>query len=142
MGNWIERIKNLLTIKPPIRYQLGADRTTGTDPALDCSAFIWRVLGERKFDPDKDVWRNTSWVYEDIEKHNTKFDKVLLENAMGGDIIVYGWEKGKAGHIAIITGVDKKGTIMGWDCSSSANGISYRNLTFFKKKKYLIGRYK
>lgn len=139
---WVERIKDLLSIKPTIKYQLGADRTSGNNPALDCSAFIWRVLGERKFDPVMQVWRNTTWIYNDIEKHNTKFDKVSLEEAKGGDVIVYGWSKGKAGHIAIIVGVDKKGTITGWDCSSSADGISFRNLNFFKKKKYLIGRYK
>lgn len=142
MEKWLERIKDLLAIKPQIEYQLGADRTSGNNPALDCSAFIWRVLGERKFDPVMQVWRNTTWIYNDIDKHNTKFDKVSLEDAKGGDVIVYGWNKGKAGHIAIITGIDKRGTINGWDCSSSANGITYRNLTFFKRKKYLIGRYK
>jgi len=135
---WLERLIALLSIKPPIKYKLGADRITGNEPALDCSAFIWRVFGERKFADD--VWRNTSWLYEDITKHNTKFDRVKLEDVCGGEVIVYGWEKGKPGHCAIITGVNDRATIMGWECSSSAGGITHRNLNFFKKKTYAIGR--
>lgn len=143
MEVWLERLVSLLSIKPVIKYKLGADRISGNEPALDCSAFIWRVLGERKYDPEKEVWRNTDWLYNDIEKNNTKFDKVSsLAEVKGGDIIVYGWEKGKVGHVALITSVNSKGHILGWDCSSSAGGISHRNLSFFKKKRYTIGRFK
>lgn len=137
----IEKAKELKDQRPKIKYVLGADDLIGFDQSLDCSAFIWRCFGQRKFDGKR--WRNTSWLCNDIENEETCFDKVHeLRDAQQGDIIVYPWIKGKAGHVAIIDSVDANLSIMGYDCSSSKDGISYRNLDFFKKKPYLVGRWK
>lgn len=137
----IEKAKELMDQRPKIKYVMGADDLVGFDQSLDCSAYIWRCHGQRKF--DNKVWRNTSWLWNDVENRETHFDKVnTLEEAQQGDIIVYGWSKGKAGHVAIIDKVDSKGNITGYDCSSSRGGVSYRSLNFFKKKDYRIGRWK
>lgn len=125
---------------PKIKYFLGADDLVGEEQSLDCSSFIWRCCGERKFDGKR--WRNTSWIYNDINTNNTKFIKVELKDIQQGDVIVYGWENKKVGHTGIIDKLDSKGNLFGYDCSSSKGGITYRNFNFFLKKKYLIGRYK
>ena len=144
MNEIIQRVVNLYSHKPKITYKLGADSVEETNtPQLDCSAFMWRCMGERKYDSVKHVWRNTSWIWNDIQNEETKFEKVHeLKDIQQGDVIVYGWEKGKAGHIAIINSVDDKGNIRGYDCSSSRNGIEFRLLNFFLKRNYVVGRYK
>jgi len=143
MSDVLQRIINLYSHKPKITYQLGADSIEGLTPKLDCSSFIWRVFGERKYDSVKHIWRNTSWIWNDIENEETKFEKVHdLKDVKQGDVIVYGWSKGRAGHVAIINSIDSNNNIKGYDCSSSKNGIEFRNLNFFLKKNYVIGRYK
>lgn len=88
---------------------------------LDCSAFVWQVLGEVKRD------RNTDWIRADALTRKTRFRQIA--QPVPGAIAVYGsrWEqvpgkpaKRHAGHVGIVVDPVKKTAI---DCSSSQNGI-------------------
>ncbi len=103
-----------------ITYQMGAEdlRKNGR---LDCSAFVWQVLGEAKHD------RNTDWIAGDALHACTKFRRIDV--AVPGCIAVYPsrWEKvpggppkRHAGHVGIVVDPVKKLVV---DCSSSQNGI-------------------
>lgn len=103
-----------------ITYQMGAEdlRKNGK---LDCSAFVWQILGESKHD------RNTDWLLTDATSKQTKVRQIPAP--IPGCIAVYGgrWEKvvgapsiRHAGHTGIVVDVAKKLCI---DCSSSQNGI-------------------
>ena len=103
-----------------ITYRMGAENI-GQDGALDCSAFVWQVLGDKKRD------RNTDWIAGDALHACTKFRRI--DAPMPGCIAVYPsrWEKvadgparRHAGHVGIVTDPAKKLVI---DCSSSQNGI-------------------
>lgn len=103
-----------------ITYRMGAENI-GQGGALDCSAFVWHVLGERKQD------RNTDWIKADATGKQTKFRAVATPEP--GCIAVYGsrWEKvpgqpakRHAGHVGVVVDPVKKLAI---DCSSSQNGI-------------------
>lgn len=97
---------------------------------LDCSAFVWQLLGERKRD------RNTDWMRADATGKQTKL--VQIPAPIPGCIAVYGsrWErtpagvtKRHAGHVGIVVDAAKKTAI---DCSSSQNGIrSHRQAVLF-----------
>ena len=109
-----------------ITYQMGADNLQ----KMDCSAFVWRCLGERKYG-DK-VWRNTDWLCSD--KALAQF--VRLPHAEDGCIVVYPSHKNatgkrRAGHVAVVVNANEH-TIV--DCSQSQNGITERNGSFFWKK--------
>jgi len=135
----INKVLELLKHKPMITYAMGADNIEGPTPKLDCSAFLWRGLGERKFDGK--YWRNTSWLWNDIENENTKFDIVFdLKDIKQGDVVVYRGSNGRAGHCAIINTYDGK-KLIGYDCSSTKNCIAMRDISFFFKKDYRVGRY-
>lgn len=112
-----------------ITYQMGGEdiRQGGK---LDCSAFVWTVLGEKKRD------RNTDWIRADATGKQTKF--VQIPAPVAGCIAVYGSRyertpegvtKRHAGHVGIIADPAKKIAI---DCSSSQNGIrSHRQAVLF-----------
>ena len=112
-----------------IKYELGADDLTPPDLALDCSAFVWRVLGERKFDGRR--WRNTDWIVGDALGAQTRF--VKLDKPEPGCIAVYGrrLNGGKVGHVAVV--VDPKArTII--DCSDSQNGVTEHDGSYFWRR--------
>ena len=103
-----------------ITYRMGAENIA-RNGALDCSAFVWQVLGDKKRD------RNTDWIVGDATHACTKFRRIDVP--VPGCIAVYPgrWEivpggpnKRHAGHVGIVVDVDKKLVI---DCSSSQNGI-------------------
>lgn len=103
-----------------ITYGMGKEDTR-KNGALDCSAFFWNLMGEKKKD------RNTDWVRNDALTRKTRFRRVM--QPVPGVIAVYGtrWEKTPtgatkrhAGHIGIVVDPVKKLVI---DCSSSQNGI-------------------
>lgn len=112
-----------------IKYGMGGEdiRENGK---LDCSAFVWNVLGERKRD------RNTDWIRADATGKQSKFEQIAAP--VPGCIAVYGsrWErtpagvaKRHAGHVGIVADPAKKIAI---DCSSSQNGIrSHRQAVLF-----------
>lgn len=112
-----------------ITYQMGGEdiRQGGK---LDCSAFVWTVLGDKKRD------RNTDWIRADATGKQTKF--VQIPAPVPGCIAVYGsrWErtpagvvKRHAGHVGIVADPAKKIAI---DCSSSQNGVrSHRQAVLF-----------
>lgn len=112
--------QNWAKVRRDIKYQMGAENIK-ENGALDCSAFVWQVLGERKRD------RNTDWIRSDALDKQTKFKRIAAP--VPGCIAVYGtrWEKTPlgtvkrhAGHVGIVVDVAKKTVI---DCSSSQNGI-------------------
>jgi len=103
-----------------ITYQMGGEdiRPGGK---LDCSAFVWNVLGEKKRD------RNTDWIRADAVGLQKRFAQIA--EPVPGCIVVYGsrWEKTPAGvvkrhagHVGIVVDVAKKTVV---DCSSSQNGV-------------------
>ncbi len=103
-----------------ITYSMGAENT-GKGGSLDCSAFVWHVLGETKRD------RNTDWLLGDATGKCTKVKRIPAP--VPGCIAVYGtwWEKvpgaptkRHAGHTGIVVDPATKTVI---DCSSSQNGI-------------------
>jgi len=109
-----------------ITYRMGAE-TIALGGALDCSAFVWHVLGESKHD------RNTDWLLGDATGKQTKVRQIPAP--IPGCIAVYGsrWErvpgepaKRHAGHTGIVVDVAKKLCI---DCSSSQNGIRLHRQT-------------
>lgn len=127
-----------------ITYDLGADDMTPPTMALDCSAFVWRVLGSRKFDGKR--WRNTDWIVGDITGAQTCFTAVAPADVQPGDIVVYGKKQncGRTGHIGIV--VDPAAHVV-IDCSSSKNGVTERRADFFwhrpsPKAPAVFGRYK
>lgn len=110
-----------------IEYQMGADNLK----KMDCSAFVWRCLGERKYDGK--VWRNTDWL---CSPSALKFFK-RLDGPTPGCIVVYpsttilrpnGTVIRRAGHTAVVSDPVAKTII---DCSSSQNGIRERKGDFF-----------
>lgn len=111
--NWAKRRRD-------ITYQMGGENT-GENGKLDCSAFVWTVLGEKKRD------RNTDWIRADATGRQSKFEQI--STPVPGCIAVYGsrWEKTPAGvskrhagHVGIVVDPAKKTAV---DCSSSQNGI-------------------
>lgn len=103
-----------------ITYRMGGEDTR-QNGKLDCSAFLWNVLGDKKKD------RNTDWIRTDALGRKSKFRRINAP--VPGCIAVYGsrWEKTPAGatkrhagHVGIVIDVEKKLAI---DCSSSQNGI-------------------
>lgn len=112
-NNWAKRRRD-------ITYQMGG-QDSRQNGRLDCSAFLWVVLGEAKRD------RNTDWIRADAVGRQSKFRQI--PEPVPGCIAVYGgrWEqvpgkpaKRHAGHVGIVVDVAKKTAI---DCSSSQNGI-------------------
>ena len=120
--NWAKRRRD-------ITYQMGGENT-GENGKLDCSAFVWTVLGEKKRD------RNTDWIRADATGRQSKFEQIPAP--VPGCIAVYGsrWEKTPAGvskrhagHVGIVVDPAKKTAV---DCSSSQNGIrSHRQAVLF-----------
>lgn len=113
-----------------ITYQMGADNLK----KMDCSAFIWRCLGERKYNGK--VWRNTDWLCSPPALG----DFIRLPHAEDGCIVVYPSykdSKGKrrAGHVAVVVDAEHHTII---DCSQSQNGIAERNGDFFWKKTTVV----
>jgi hypothetical protein len=103
-----------------ITYQMGGEDIR-KDGKLDCSAFAWTVLGEKKKD------RNTDWIRADAVGRKSRFRQIAAP--VPGCIAVYGsrWEKTPAGatkrhagHVGFVVDPEKKLAI---DCSSSQNGI-------------------
>jgi len=121
--------QNWAKTRRDITYQMGGEdiRQGGK---LDCSAFVWNVLGEKKKD------RNTDWIRADATGKQTKF--MQIPAPIPGCVAVYGsrWErtpagvtKRHAGHVGIVVDPSKKTAI---DCSSSQNGIrSHRQAVLF-----------
>lgn len=126
----LESATNWATRRRDITYQMGGEdlRENGK---LDCSAFVWTVLGEKKRD------RNTDWIRSDALGKQTKFKQI--PEPVAGCIAVYGsrWEKTPAGvtkrhagHVGIVVDIGKQLAI---DCSSSQNGIRlHRQSVLFK----------
>lgn len=115
-----------------VRYELGADDITddANGMALDCSAAIWRGLGQRKFDGKR--WRNTDWIVGDATGAQTQFVLCGVE-ILPGDVAVYGRAQngGKVGHVAFVADPAKR-TIL--DCSSSRNGIAEHDGGYFWRR--------
>lgn len=120
----LEGAQSWATNRRDITYKMGGEdiRQNGK---LDCSAFVWQVLGEKKFDGK--VWRNTDWIRADALNRKTKFRKI--DSPVPGCIAVYGGRvektptgvtKRHAGHVGFVVDPVKKIAI---DCSSSKNGI-------------------
>jgi hypothetical protein len=121
--------QNWAKTRRDITYQMGGEdiRQGGK---LDCSAFVWTVLAEKKKD------RNTDWIRADATGKQTKF--IAIPVPIPGCVAVYGsrWErtpagvtKRHAGHVGIVADPSKKVAI---DCSSSQNGIrSHRQTVLF-----------
>lgn len=116
----LEGAQNWARTRRDITYGMGGEDTR-QNGRLDCSAFLWNVLGEKKKD------RNTDWIRADALGRKFKFRKI--DAPVPGCIAVYGsrWEKTPtgatkrhAGHVGIVVDVAKKLAI---DCSSSQNGI-------------------
>jgi len=112
--------QNWAKTRRDITYKMGGEdiRQGGK---LDCSAFVWNVLGEKKKD------RNTDWISADAVGKQSKF--IQIPAPIPGCIAVYGsrWErtpsgvaKRHAGHVGIVADPAKKTAI---DSSSSQNGI-------------------
>lgn len=112
-----------------VRYVLGADDVTPPDLSLDCSAFVWRALGSRKFDGKR--WRNTEWILADALGARSRF--VQVDRPEPGDVAVYARKinGGKMGHIAIVAD-PKRRTIV--DCSSSLGGVREHSGAYFWKR--------
>jgi hypothetical protein len=116
----LERAKELEKTRRDITYGMGKEDTR-PNGALDCSSFMWLILGDKKRD------RNTDWMRNDALTKKTKFRRVM--QPVPGVIAVYGtrWEKTPAGttkrhagHVGVVVDVAKKLVI---DNSSSQNGI-------------------
>lgn len=116
----LQGAQNWARTRRDITYGMGGEDTR-QNGRLDCSAFLWNVLGDKKRD------RNTDWIRNDALTRKTKFRRIVAP--VPGCIAVYGsrWEKTPAGttkrhagHVGIVVDVDKKLAI---DCSSSQNGI-------------------
>lgn len=108
-------------------YKLGGDSEKKKE--IDCSAFVWRCLGDRKYDKSSGVWRNTSWLAS--SKALAIFDR--LDEPVPGCIAVYGWSKypngkGKPGHCAIVVDPAAHTVI---DASSSTNTVKERRVDRF-----------
>ena len=108
-------------------YKLGGDSVKKKE--IDCSAFIWRCLGERKYDPKTKVWRNTSWLVSDLSL--PYFQR--LAKPVPGCVAVYGWSKlpngkNKVGHCAIVIDPDLHLVI---DASSTRGTVAERRVDRF-----------
>lgn len=102
-------------------YRMGGD---DWQTGMDCSAFIWRVVGQRKLAAG--VWRNTDWLVRN--RHQPPMRELAAgESVAPGSIAVYGGRvvRGRryAGHVGIVVDADRQIVI---DCSSSAKGIRER----------------
>ncbi len=129
----LEGAHNWAKTRRDIKYKMGGEdiRENGS---LDCSAFVWHVLGEKKFDGK--VWRNTDWIRADALNRKTKFRPIA--QPVPGCIAVYGGRTEKrpngvtrrhAGHVGFVVDPVKKLAI---DCSSSQNGIRlHRQVVLF-----------
>ena len=111
-------------------YKLGGD--SDTKKQIDCSAFIWRVLGEKKYSPELKKWRNTNWLVSDEAQQYFQ----RIPNPIPGSIAVYGWTtrsdgSKKVGHVAVVVDPSTRTII---DAASSTNGITERNGSFFWNK--------
>lgn len=109
-----------------VRYVLGADDATPPGLSFDCSAFVWRALGSRKFDGKR--WRNTDWILADALGPRTLF--VPVDRPEPGDVAVYGRKinGGRMGHVAIVADSGLR-TIV--DCSSSLGGVREHSGAYF-----------
>ena len=120
----LDRAHYWVKMYPDITYRMGGERVE-SNGVLDCSAFIWNVLGLKKKD------RNTDWILKDATTKQTFFKQI--DTPIPGCIAVYGtaWERIKlpdgtvkvkrhSGHVGIVSSPSKFTVI---DCSSSEGGI-------------------
>jgi hypothetical protein len=101
-------------------YRMGAD-LDGSPMGCDCSAFVARCCGQRKFDGR--LWWNTDRIYADAKQGHVRWREI--ENPVPGCIGVYPGTtfKGKrvAGHVWVVADTSTAQTV---ECSSSGKGIA------------------
>lgn len=126
---WAEA-KRLVDLWGPVRagespravYRMGAD-LDGSPVGCDCSAFVARACGNRKFDGK--VWWNTDRIYDDAKGANKRWRQI--DKPQPGCIGVYPGvtQHGKrtAGHVWV---VDDPTLCTTFECSSSGKGIASR----------------
>ena len=106
-------------------YKLGGD--SDSKKQIDCSAFIWRVLGERKYSPQLKKWRNTQWLVSDDALNYFQ----RIPNPIPGAIAVYGWTtrsdgSKKVGHTGIVVDPSTRTII-----DAASKGITERKGNIF-----------
>jgi cell wall-associated NlpC family hydrolase len=102
---------------PNTPYTLGGN---SFQTGMDCSAFVWQVLGEPKGN------RNTDWLVSNRDKYPFASSPVPEP----GMLAVYGGKMTqddgkKYGHVGIIVDPDQQIVV---DCSQSQDGIRQRKL--------------
>lgn len=113
--------RQLVAMHRATPYRMGGD---DWQTGMDCSAFVWRVVGQRKLAGG--VWRNTDWLVRN-RQHPPMRELAAGEAPAPGTIAVYGGRmvRGRryAGHVGIVVDAERQIAI---DCSSSAGGIRER----------------
>lgn len=97
------------------RYAMGGNTAT----CMDCSQFVWTVLGSPKFDGR--IWWNTDRIYQDAMGPQSRF--IRLEAPEVGCLAVYGRAQngGHTGHVAFVVDPVARTII---DCSQSHDGVA------------------
>lgn len=111
------------TVSPPrCMYRMGAD-LNGNPIGCDCSAFVARCCGQRKFDPVTGFWWGTDRIYDDALKGHARWRKI--DAPRPGCIGVYPGKmvagKRVSGHVWV---VENPATFTTIECSSSGKGIN------------------
>ncbi len=105
---------------PRCVYRMGAD-LNGSPIGCDCSAFVARCCGQRKFDGA--VWWNTDRIYDDATGANKRWRQIPAP--VPGCIGVYPGRsvsgRRRAGHVWV---VENPATFTTIECSSSGKGIN------------------
>jgi hypothetical protein len=107
------------------KYAMGGNTAT----CMDCSQFVWTVLGRPKF--NSNIWWNTDRIIADATGDQVWFRKI--SDPVPGCIAVYGkaQNNGHTGHVAFVSDPDLHTII---DCSASHSGVHEHEAKYFYDK--------
>ncbi len=151
----VRRARSMTEPGYKIVYKLGMGGTRPGDAMpgqyCDCSGFIaWCYGISRKLDhpwykETNGGWLETTAVVRDALSTNGMFDEVPRDQALPGDVIVYGDRGGYHGHIALVATVDKNGPKTVVHCSKGnyskyGHAVAETDAGFFFTRPSVVAR--
>lgn len=113
----------------------------------DCSGFVAWTLGVSRQNPHPAMpWLETTAVAHDAMGGSNLFAQVPWEDALPGDVLVWGDSKGKQGHIGLLVSRDTEGPLTVIHCSrgnysETGDAIRETGVDLFKRHDAIAAKF-